>query len=114
MFQKSVGGKDRVVRFDDGGRNLGRWRNGKGKLGLAAIIDAQTFKKERTKTGTSTSTSGVENEETLKAGTVICKLADAVQDGIDKFFTDSVVTTGIVIGSILQYIDELLKKENKR
>ena len=101
MFQKSVGGKDRVVRFDDGGRNLGRWRNGKGKLGLAAIIDAQTFKKERTKTGTGTSSSGVEDKESLKAGTVVSKLADTVQDAIDNFLADGVVTTGIVIGSIL-------------
>ena len=86
-----------------------RWRNGEGKLGLATIINAQTFKEERTKTGTSTSTSGMENEESLKAWAVVSKLADAVQDGIDKFFTDSVVTTGIVIGSILVYMDEYLE-----
>ena len=78
-----------------------RWRNGEGKLGLATIINAQTFKEERTKTGTSTSTSGVEDKETLKTWAVVSKFADAVQDGVDNFLSDGVVTTGIVIGGIL-------------
>ena len=43
----------------------------------------------------------MENEESLKAWAVVSKLADAVQDGIDNFLADGVVTTGIVIGSIL-------------
>jgi hypothetical protein len=45
----------------------------------------------------------------LKTGTVIGQLSDSVKDKIDNFFTDGVVTTGVVIGSIFLTRDQLLR-----
>jgi len=39
MLQERVGGKDGIVRLDDGGRDLGRRIDGESQLGLLAIID---------------------------------------------------------------------------
>ena len=103
VLQERVGGENRVVRFDDGGRNLGRWRNGEGKLGFASVVHGKTFEQERTETGSGTTSRGVEDKETLKTGTVVGKLADTIQDGVDDFFSNGVVTTSVVIGSILVF-----------
>jgi len=65
VFQKGVGGKNRVVGFNDGSRDLGTGRDGEGKLGLAAVINRKTFQQKRTETGSGTSSRGVEDEETL-------------------------------------------------
>jgi hypothetical protein len=43
VLQKGVGGKDRVVGFDDGGRDLRTRRDGKRELGFASIVDRETF-----------------------------------------------------------------------
>jgi len=108
VFQKSVGGEDGVVRFDNGGRNLGGRRDGEGQLGLAAVVHGKAFQQEGTKTGSGTSSGGVEDEETLESGTVVGKLSDAVQDGVNNFLSDGVVTTGVVVGSIFLSGDDLL------
>jgi len=50
----------------------------------------------------------VEDEETLESGTVVGKLSDAVQDGVNNFLSDGVVTTGVVVGSIFLSGDDLL------
>jgi hypothetical protein len=50
----------------------------------------------------------VEDKGTRKTGTVGSKLADAVQDEVNNLFSDGVVSTGVVIGSILLTTDDLL------
>ena len=104
MLQKGVSRKHGVVRFDHGCRDLRTGRDSERKFGLAAVVNRKALQKKRTKTGTSTSTSGMENEESLKAWAVVSKLADAVQDGIDNFLADGVVTTSVVIGGILRMV----------
>jgi hypothetical protein len=101
VLQKGVGGKNRVVRFDNGSRYLGRRGDGEGKLGLATVVNGETLQKKRSKTGSSTSTSGVEDKESLKTGTVVGQLADSVQDSVNKLLSDGVVTTRGVVGGIL-------------
>jgi hypothetical protein len=63
----------------------------------------------------------VEDEESLKSGTVICKLSDSVKDEIDNLFSDGVVTTSVIwrklikrahtVGGILLSGDELFRVE---
>lgn len=50
----------------------------------------------------------MENEESLKTGAVVGKFADAVKDEINNLLANGVVTTGVVVGSILLAIDDLL------
>ena len=82
--------------------------HGEGELGLAAIIDGQTLQKKRAKTGSSTTTSGVEDHESLKTGAVVGELADAVEREVNNLLADGVVATGVVVGGVLLAGDDLL------
>jgi hypothetical protein len=77
-------------------------------LGLATVVNRKALQKKRTKTRTSTSTSSVKDKETLESGTVISKLADTVQDGVNNLLSDGVVTTGVVISGIFLSTNDLL------
>jgi hypothetical protein len=48
------------------------------------------------------------DKETLQASAVVSKLAHSVQDKVDNFFANGVVTTGVVIGGVLFARDQLL------
>ena len=51
----------------------------------------------------------MEDKESLKSGTVVGKLSDAVQDGVNNLLSNGVVTTGVVVGGILLSRDDLLR-----
>jgi len=108
VLEEGVGGQDGVVRFDNSGGHLRGRVDGESELGLAAVVDGQTFQDEGSETGTGTSTDGVEDEESLQTGAVISELADAVEDEVNNFLSDGVVTTGVVVGSIFLAGDDLL------
>jgi hypothetical protein len=100
VLKGGVGGQDGVVGFNNGSSNLRSRVDREFKLGLLTIINGETFHQESTETRTGATTEGVEDQETLKTGTVISQLADAVQDRVNQLFTNGVVTTSIVVGGI--------------
>lgn len=51
----------------------------------------------------------MEDEEPLEARTVVRQLAHSVQDQVDDFLADGVVTTGVVIRRVLLARDDLLR-----
>jgi hypothetical protein len=71
VLKKGVGGKNRVIRLHDSRRHLRRRRNSKGELGLASIVHRKPLKEKRSKTGSSSTSSGVEHEETLETSAVV-------------------------------------------
>jgi hypothetical protein len=71
VLKKGMSGKDRVIRLHNSRRHLGRRRNSKGELGLASIVHRKPLKEKRSKTGPSSTSSGMEHEETLETGTVV-------------------------------------------
>lgn len=109
MLKERVGGKDVVIWLNDSSSDLWGRGNSERELGLTTIIDGKSLKEEGTETGTGTTTSGVEDHETLKTGTVVSKLTDAVKDKVNNLLTNGVVTTGIVVSSILLTGDDLLR-----
>jgi len=111
VLKESVSGEDGVVWFNNSGGDLGRGVDGKSELGFFTIVDGQSLEEEGSESRTCTTTNGVEDEETLETGAVIGKLSDSVEAEIDDFFTDGVVTTGVVVGSIFLSGDELLGVE---
>jgi len=111
MFKERVSGQDGVVRFNDGSGDLGRGIDGETELGLLAVIDGESFEEEGSETGTSTTTDGVEDHETLETSTVISELSDSVECKVDDFFTNGVVTSGEVVGSIFLTGDQLFRVE---
>ena len=108
VLEEGVGGEHTVVWLNDGGRHLRRGGDGKGQLGLAAVVDGEPLKEKRSETRSGSSSSGVEDEESLKSGTVVSQLTDAVEDEVDDLLSDGVVSTGVVVGGILLSGDDLL------
>mmetsp|Transcript_60546 Transcript_60546/g.69081 ORF Transcript_60546/g.69081 Transcript_60546/m.69081 type:complete len:448 (-) Transcript_60546:113-1456(-) len=111
MFQQRVSGQHGVVGLDDSVGDLGRGVDGETQLGFLTVINRQSFQKERSQTGSGSTTDGVENQETLQTGTVISQLSDSVQAKIDDFFTNGVVTSGEVVGGIFLSGDQLFGME---
>ena len=100
VLEKRVGGEDGVVWLNNGGGDLWGWVDGETKLGLLTVIDGKSLEEERSKTGSGTTTDGVENEETLETSALIGELSDSVEAEINDFLTDGVVTSGEVVGGI--------------
>jgi len=111
VFKGGVGGQNRVVWFDDSGGNLRSRVDGEFELGLLSVVNRETFEQESTETGTSSSTKGVEDKETLKTSAVISEFTDSVKDKIDDFLSDGVVTTSVVVGGIFLSGDQLFRVE---
>ena len=59
--------EDRVVWLDDTGGNLRRGVNSELKFRFLGVVNSQTFEEKSTKTGTSTSTERMEDENTLES-----------------------------------------------
>lgn len=53
----------------------------------------------------------MEDQESLQAGALVSKFADAVQYQVDDFLSDGVVTTSVVVGGIFLASDELFGVE---
>jgi len=111
MLEKRVSGEHGVVWLNNSGGDLGRGVDGEAELGLLTVIDGESLEEERTETGSGTTTDGVEDEEALETSTLVSELSDSVETEIDDFFTNGVVTSGEVVGSVLLTGDELLGVE---
>ena len=53
----------------------------------------------------------MEDQETLETSALISQLPYAVQDQVNDFFSNSVMTTSVVVGCILLSGDELFRVE---
>lgn len=71
VLDSAVGGEDGVVRLDDGSGDTGSRVDGELELALLAVLGRETLEKESTETGTSTTTEGVEDQETLQGVAVV-------------------------------------------
>ena len=78
VLQGGMGGQDRVVRLNNGGGDLGRWVDGKLKLGFFAVVNGKSLQEERSEARTGTSSEGVEDKESLESGTLVSQLSDSV------------------------------------
>ena len=106
-------GENGVVWLDNGRGNLGRWVDAELELALLAIVDGQALHQQSTETGASSTTEGVEDEETLQTRAVVGDAADLVKDLVDELLADRVVATGVVVRGILLAGDHLLGVEER-
>ena len=90
-----MGGQDSVVWLDNGVAELGGGVNTEFELRLLSVIGRKTLKQESTKTGTSSTTERVENEEALETRAVIGQAPDHVHNYVDLFFSYGVVTASV-------------------
>jgi len=100
MLKKGVSGEDGVVWLNNSGGNLWRWVHNETKLGFLTIIDGKSLEEKGSKSGTSTTTDSGESKETLETSALIGKLSDSVEAEINDFFTNGVMSSGEVVGSI--------------
>jgi len=107
VLQGGMGGQDGVVWLNNSGGDLGSWVDSELKLGLLAVVNAESLHEEGGESGSGTTTEGVEDEESLETSTLISQLPDSVEDKVDDLLTNGVVTSGVVVGSILLTGDEL-------
>jgi len=111
VLEEGVGGEHGVVGLNNGGGDLRGWVDGETELGLLTVVDGESLEEEGTKTGSGTTTNGVEDEETLETSALIGELSDSVEAEINDLLTNGVVTSGEVVGGILLSGDELLGVE---
>merc|ERR1712054_10774 len=111
VLKEGVSGKDGVVWLNNGSGDLWGWIDGESELGFLTIIDGKSLEEEGTETGSSSSTDGVEDEETLETSALIRELSDSIKAEINDFFTNGVMSSGEVVGSIFFTGDELLWME---
>ncbi len=111
MLKCGVGGQDGVVWLDNRCGDLGRWVDTELELALLAVVDGETLHQQGTETRSSSSTEGVEDEETLQTRAVVGNTADLVEDLVDELLSDGVVTTGVVVRGVLLACDHLLGVE---
>merc|ERR1711939_870503 len=109
VLQEGVGGKDSVVWLHNSSRHLRGWVDAEPKLGLLAIVNRKTLQQERPKARAGATSNGVEQKESLQAGALVCKLADAVEGEVDNLFAHGVMSTSVVVGGIFLSRDELLR-----
>ena len=100
VLKEGVGGEHGVVWLNNGGGDLWGWVDGETELGFLTVINGKSLEEKGSESGTGSSTDGVEDEETLETCALIGKLSDSVEAEIDDFFTNGVVTSGEVVGSI--------------
>ena len=103
-----MGGEHGVVWLNHGGGDLWGWVDGESELGFFTVVNGKSLEEEGTETGTGTTTDGIEDEETLETCALISELSDSIKAEINDFFTNGVVTSGEVVGSIFFTGDELL------
>ena len=111
VFESGVGGQDGIVWLDHSGGNLRGRVDAEFQLALLAIVDGQTLHEKRTKARPSSTAKGVEDQEPLKTGAIVCNSANFIQDLIDQLFSNSVVATSIVVGGIFLSCDQHLGVE---
>ena len=71
VLDRAVGGKNSVVRLDDGSGNPGSRVDGELELALLSVVGRQTLKEESTKSRTGTTAERVEDQETLEGVAVV-------------------------------------------
>ena len=111
VLESSVSGQDGVVWLDHSSGDLRGRIDTEFELALFTIVDRETLHQQCTEAGASTTTEGVEDEETLKTGAVVCNAADLVEHLVDELLADSVVASSIVVGSIFFASDHVLRVE---
>jgi len=108
-----MSGQDRVVGFNNSRRGLRGRVNAELELALLAIVCGQTFHNQSAEARSSATTERVEDEETLETSASVSETADLVAGLVNEFFSNSVMATSVVVGSILLASEESFGMEER-
>jgi hypothetical protein len=101
VFEGGVSGQDGIIWLHNGRSRLRCRVHAELQLDLLAVVDRETFHEQSTETRSSAASEGVEDEEALQPGAVVCNTANFVQDLINQLLADGVVATSVVVRGIL-------------
>ena len=94
---------------------INRWYHtridGELQLGFLSVINRQSFHQQGCESRSRTTTERMEDQEPLETSTLISQFSNSVENLIDQFFTNGVVTSGVVVGSIFFAGDKLFGME---
>merc|ERR1712156_246533 len=107
VLQGGVGGQDGVVGLDHSSGSLGSRVDGKLKLALLAVVHGQPLHEQGRKAGSSATSEGMEQKESLKSSAGVRKLPNPVENQVDNLLSDGVVSPGVVVSGVLLSVDEL-------
>jgi len=111
VLDELVDGQGGIVWLDDSVGDLWRWHDGEGSHHAVWKLLANLADEKRTHTGTSTTTKGVGDLETLEAIAALSLTTDNVEDLVDELGTLSVVTLGPVVSGTGLAEDEVVGAE---
>ena len=111
VLKSGVGGQDRVVRLNHGGRHLGSRVDGEFQLALFSVVHRKPLHEEGGETWPGASAEGVENEESLQTSALLRLLSQPLEDQVNNLLADGVVAPGVVVRRVLLPVDQLLRVE---
>jgi len=111
VLQSGMGGKDRVVWLDDSSGDLRCWVNSELEFRFFTVVNGKSFHQQTGETGSGTATKRVEDEESLETGALVSEFSGSVENQIDQFFADGVVTSSVVVSGIFFTSDQLFWME---
>ena len=100
-----------VVWLNDGIRHLWGWHDGESGHDSVWVLFSDLGDKECSHTGSSTTTEGVGDLETLKAIATLSFLSDNIEDGVDELGSLGVMTLGPVVTGTGLSEDEVIWSE---
>jgi len=111
VLDKLMDGEGSVVRLDNGIRDLGGRHDGESNHLSIGVLFSDLGDEEGSHTGSSTTTEGVGDLETLEAIATFGFLSDDIEDGVDELSTLGVVTLGPVVTGTSLAEDEVVGAE---
>ena len=111
VLNKLMDGEGGVVWLDDGIGYLWGWHDGEGGHDSIWVFFSDLGDKECSHSGSSSTTEGVGNLETLKAIATFSFLSNDIEDGVDELGTFGVMTLGPVVTGTGLSEDEVVWSE---
>jgi hypothetical protein len=111
VLNELMDGKGSVIWLDNGVGDLWRWEDGESFHNSVWIFFSDLGDKEGTHTGTSTTTEGVGDLETLETIATFGFFSDNIEDGVDEFSTFGVMTFGPIVTGTSLSEDEVVWSE---
>ena len=78
---------------------------------MITVVHGEPLHEKRSETRPSASTKGVEDEETLETGALVCQLPHPVKNQVNNLLPDGVVASRIVVCRVLLPGHQLLRVE---
>ena len=67
---------------------------------MPTVVDGESLHEKGSESGTSSSSEGMADEESLESGALIRQFADTIEDLVDELFADGIMAASVVVRRI--------------